>query len=48
MIYTLAVSLIEADADTHGDTLVNVETKTLVVAMAGTLTKEEPRHFARN
>ena len=41
-IYTLAVSLImEADADTHRNTMVNIETKALVVTMAGTLTKEE-------
>ena len=40
-IYTLAVSLMEADADTHRNTMVNIENKALVVTLAGTLTKEE-------
>lgn len=40
-IYTLAVSLMEADADTHRNTMVNIENKALVVTMVGTLTKEE-------
>ena len=31
----------EADADTHRNTMVNIENKALVVTMAGTLTKEE-------